>query len=63
VHPLQEISYDEYDADSESDDPLDFGRAEGKAPTSLQRPALSFKQFANRMGQPNCSAFNKWKKV
>ena len=61
--PLPEISYDEFDADYESDDSSDLGGAEGKAPTSLKQTEFCLKQFAKRMGQPNFSAFNKWKKV
>ena len=60
--PLPEITYDEFDADAESDDLLDLGGAEGKAPISLKQTEFSLKQFAKRMGQPNCSTFNKWKK-
>jgi len=58
-----EISYDEFDADAESDDSSDLGGAEGKAPISLKQMEFSLKQFAKRMGQPNFSAFNEWKKV
>jgi len=61
--PLPEISYDEFDADFESNDLSDLGGAEGKAPISLKQMEFSLKQFAKRMGQPNFSAFNKWKKV
>jgi len=61
--PLPDISYDEFDADADSDDSSDLGRAEGKAPISLKQMEFSLKQFAKRMGQPNFSAFNKWKKV
>ena len=61
--PLPENSYDEFDADAESDDSSDLGGAEGKAPISLKQTEFSLKQFAKRMGQPNFSAFNKWKKV
>jgi hypothetical protein len=61
--PLPEISYDQYDADYESDDSSDLGGAEGEAPISLKQTEFSLKQFAKRMGQPNFSAFNKWKKV
>ena len=60
---LPEISYDEFDADAESDDSSDLGGAEGKAPISLKQTEFSLKKFAKRMGQPNFSAFNKWKKV
>jgi hypothetical protein len=61
--PLAEISYDEFDADHESDDSSDLGGAEGKAPTRLKYTEFSLKQFAQRMGQPNFSEFNNWKKV
>jgi hypothetical protein len=61
--PLPDISYNKFDADAESDDSSDLGRAEGKAPTRLKQTEFSLKQFANKMGQPNFSAFNKWKKV
>jgi hypothetical protein len=60
---LPEICYDEFDADAECDDSSDFGGAEGKAPISLKQMEFSLKQFAKRMGQPNFSVFNKWKKV
>jgi len=61
--PLPEISYDKLDADYESDDSLDLGGAEGKAPISLKQTEFSLKQFAKRMGQRNFSALNEWKKV
>jgi hypothetical protein len=61
--PLLEISYDKFDADAESDDSSELGRAEGKAPISLKQTEFSLKQFTNRMGQPNFSACNKWKNV
>ena len=61
--PLPEISYDRYNADNESDNLSDLGGAKGKAPISLKQIEFSLKQFAKRMGQPNISAFNKWKKV
>jgi hypothetical protein len=57
--PLPEISYDEFDADAESDDLSDLGGAEGKAPTSLRPTEFSLTEFAKRMGQLNFSAFNK----
>jgi len=57
------MAYDEYDAADESDDSSDLGGVEGKPPISLQQTEFSLKQFAKRMGQPNFSAFNKWKKV
>jgi hypothetical protein len=40
-----------------------LGGAEGIDPISLKQTAVSLKQFAKRMGQPNFSAFNRWKKV
>jgi hypothetical protein len=61
--PLRYNCYDEFDADAESDDLSDLGRAKGKAPISLKQTECSLKQFAKRMRQPNLSAFNKWKKV
>jgi hypothetical protein len=61
--PLPEISYDKFDSDAESDDSSDLGGADCKAPISLKQTEFSLKQFAKRMGQPNFSAFNKWKKV
>jgi len=61
--PLADISYYQYDADYESDDSPDLGGAEGKASISLKQTEFSLKQFATRMGQPEVSAFNKWKKV
>jgi hypothetical protein len=60
---LPEISYDEFDSDYESDDSLDLGMAEGKAPISLKETEFSLNQYAKRMGQPNFSAFNRWKIV
>jgi hypothetical protein len=57
------ISYDEFDAYYESDDSLDLGGAEGKAPIRLKQMEFSLKQFAKRKGQSNFSMFNKWKKV
>ena len=61
--PLPEIAYDEYDAAGESNILLDLGGAEDKPPISLKQMEFSLKQFVKRMGQPNLSAFNKWKKV
>jgi len=61
--PFPEISYDEYDADDESDDSSNLGGAEGKPPVSLKHTEFSLKQVAKRMGQANYCAFNKWKKV
>jgi len=57
------MSYEQYDAADESDDLSDLGGAEGKPPISLKQTEFSLKEFAKRMGQPNFSAFNKWKKV
>jgi hypothetical protein len=62
LHPLPEISYDEYDADNQSDDSSDMGGTDGKPPLSLKHTEFSLKQFTIRMGQANDSAFNKWKK-
>jgi len=61
--PLPETSYDQYNAEYESDDLSDLGGAEGKLPISLKQTEFCLKQFAKRMGQPNFSGFNKWKKV
>jgi len=58
LSPLPETSYDEYDADYESDNWSELGGAEGKAPISLNQIEYSLKQFAKRMGQHNFSAFN-----
>jgi len=61
--PMPDISYDQYDAEYESNNSSDFGGAEGKAPISLKQTELTLKQFAKRMGQHNFSTFNKRKKV
>jgi len=61
--PLPAIAYDEFDADAESDDSSDLGGAKGKASLSLKQTDFSLNQFAKRMGQPNFSTFNEWKKV
>jgi len=61
--PIPDICYDNYDADDESDDSLDFGGAEGKPLVSLKQTEFSLKQFAKRMRQANHSAYNNWKKV
>jgi len=61
--PLPEIFYDEYDADYESDNSSNLGGAKDQAPMSSKQMEFSLKQFAKRMGQPNFSTFNKWKKV
>jgi hypothetical protein len=60
---LPEIFYDQYDEEYESDNLSDLGGAEGKAPISLKQKEFTLKQFAKRMGQPNFSRINKWKKV
>jgi len=39
--PLPEISYDQYDAEYESDNLSDLGGAEGKAPISLKQTEFS----------------------
>jgi hypothetical protein len=61
--PLPGMSYDEYDAADECDNVSDLGGAEGNPPLSLKQTEFSLKQFAKRMGQPNFSVFNKWKKL
>jgi len=61
--PLLDLSYDDYDADDESNDSSHLGGAEGKLPISLEQTEFSLRQFAKRMGQANYSVFNKWKKV
>jgi hypothetical protein len=61
--PLPQISYDQYVEDYESDNSSDLGAAKRKAAIDLKQPELSLKQFTKRMGQPNLSASNKWKKV
>jgi len=61
--PLSEILYDEFDADHDRDYSSDLGGAVVKAPISLKQTQYSLKQYAKRMGQPNCSIFNNWKKV
>ena len=50
---LPEISYDNYDADNESDDMSDLGGAEGKPAVRLKQTECSLKQFSNMMGQAN----------
>ena len=57
------MSYNNYEADDESDDWSDLGGAEGKTPVSMKQIEFPLKQFANRIGQANYSAFNRWKKV
>jgi hypothetical protein len=61
--PIPEMSYGEYDADYESDDGSVLGEDEGKDSTRVKQTEFSLTQFAQLMGQPNFSAFNKWKKV
>jgi hypothetical protein len=61
--PLPEMFNDGYYADDEWDDLSDLGGAEAKPSISLKQMECSLKQFAKRMGQPNFSALNKWKKV
>jgi hypothetical protein len=56
------MSYDDYDADDESDDLSDKGGAEGKLLVSLMQTEIYSKQFAKKLGQANYCAFNKWKK-
>jgi transposase-like protein len=59
---LQEISSDEYNTDDESNYSSDLGSAEGKPPVSLKQAKFSLKEVAQRIGQANYSAFNKWRK-
>jgi hypothetical protein len=59
--PLPGVRCDEYDANDENDALSDLGGAEGKPPISLMETEFSLKQFAKKIGQPNYSAFNKWK--
>jgi hypothetical protein len=40
-----------------------LGSAEGKPPVSLKFTEFSLKQFAQRMGQANYIALNRWNKV
>jgi hypothetical protein len=61
--PLPEISYHKLNADAESHNSSDLGRAEGKVPISSKQMEFSRKQFVKWMGQLNFSTFNKWKKV
>jgi len=60
---LPDITFHKYDADYESDDSSDMGEADCKAPIGLQETEFCLKQFAQWMGQPNYSTFNKWKKA
>jgi hypothetical protein len=60
---LPEISYDKFNANGKSNDWSHFGGAEGTAPISLKQTEFSLKRFPIRMGQPNFTGFNKWKKV
>jgi len=48
--PLPHTSYDQEDADYESDDLSGLGGAIGKTPISLKKTGFSLKQFANWMG-------------
>jgi hypothetical protein len=50
---IPDICYDEYDADFESNNLLDLGRAEAKAPIRLKRTESSSKQFGTRIKQAN----------
>ena len=60
--PLPDISYDEYDADEESDYSSDLGSAKGKPPVSLKQTEFSLKQFVKKTRQANYGAFNKGRK-
>jgi hypothetical protein len=57
------MCHDQFDADAERDDSTDLGGAEGKAPISVMQTEFSSNQFANTVGQPNFSPFDKWKRV
>jgi hypothetical protein len=46
---LLEISSNQFNADAETDDSSELGRAEGKSPNSLNQTELSLKQFAKWM--------------
>jgi hypothetical protein len=59
---LPDMSYKLSNATDENNYSSNLGGAEGKPPISLTQTEFSLKQFAKRMGQPNCSAFNRWKK-
>jgi len=50
--PLPDICYDIFDADAESNDSVDLGGAEGKAPISLKQMEFSLTQFAKEWGGP-----------
>ena len=60
---LPEIFYAEFDEDYESDDLSDFGEDKREASISINRTKLSLKIYSKRLGLPNFSMFNKWKKV
>jgi len=60
--PLQDHSDTEYDVHGKTNDLANLGSAEGEAPISLKQMEFLWKQFAEMMGQPNHSVFNKWKK-
>jgi hypothetical protein len=60
---LPQLSYAKYDAAGESNDSSDWGCADGQPTISLKQTEFSWKQCAKWMGQPNISAFDKWKKV
>jgi len=63
IPPLPAILYDEWDADYDNNNLSDWCGAKGKAPMSLKQMEFSLMQYAKRMGQPNFSTFNGWKKV
>jgi hypothetical protein len=60
---LRMISHGEFDADYKHDDLSDLGVVESKPSISLEKTEFSLKQSAKRIGKPNFSAFNNWKKV
>jgi hypothetical protein len=55
--------FDEFDANSESDESSDWGGAKGKSPISLKQNTFSLKQLAKWIEQPNFGTFTKCKKV
>jgi len=58
-----EISCKKLDVDDVSDNSSDSSGVECNAPFTLKHNKFSLKQFAKRMGLPNYSLINNWKKV
>jgi len=61
--PLLEGSYDDYNADDESDKSSDLGGADGTPLVRVKQTEFFLKLFARMMGQADYAACNKWKKV